>query len=215
MESVREFKRVMEREIAKGGCPLQLEKIEIKTTDYQKIITEEKLTEVLSYLLRVGKFKEYATKTVNDNVYMDRKGKQPVFIRTRSSIERNRLYGNMRRYVKKLTGDFDTPVYLETVQCFFTLPKEDMIKYRYTHEGEETYAFVLKDKYIKALYAHCLLMRKDAAVTTDVTGLDEQTEDIVTLDAVKDGLFQCLLMDDVTIVDEKICMNLYSIYRLN
>lgn len=122
---------------------------------------------------------------------------------------------NMRRYAKKLTGDFDTPVYLETVQCFFTLPKEDMIKYRYTHEGKETYAFVLKDKYIKALYAHCLLMRKDAAVTTDVTGLDEQTADIVTLDAVKDGLFQCLLMDDVTIVDEKICMNLYSIYRLN
>lgn len=215
MESMRKFNRVMEREIAKGGCPLRLEKVEIKTADYQKIATGEKLTEVLSYLLRIGKFKEYATKTVNDNVYMDRKGKQPVFIRTRSSIERNRLYGNMRRYAKKLTGNFDASVYLETVQCFFTLPKEDMIKYRYIHEGKETYAFVLKDKYIKALYAHCLLMRKDATVTTDVTGLDEQIVAIVRLDAVKDGLFQCLLMDDVTIVDEKICMNLYSIYLLN
>lgn len=106
MESVREFKRVTEREIAKGGCPLQLEKIEIKTTDYQKIITDEKLTEVLSYLLRVGKFKEYATKTVNDNVYMDRKGKQPVFIRTRSSIERNRLYGKYAKICKEIDRRF-------------------------------------------------------------------------------------------------------------
>lgn len=214
MESMREFNRVMEREIAKGDCPLRLEKIEIKTAEYKKIATEEKLTEVLSYLLRVGKFREYATKTVNDNVYMDRKGKQPVFIRTRSIIERNRLYGTIRRYGKTLAGDFDVPFYLETVQCFFSLPKEDMIKYRYTHEGKETYAFVLKDKYIKALYAHCLLSRKEAAVTADVTGLDELTAAIVTLDAVKNGLFQCLLMDDVTIVEEKICMNLYSIYLL-
>lgn len=44
MESMREFNRVMEREIAKGGCPLRLEKIEVKTAEYKKIATEEKLT---------------------------------------------------------------------------------------------------------------------------------------------------------------------------
>lgn len=215
MESMREFNRIMNREIAKGSCPLKLEKVVVQTEKYQKIATEEKLTEVMSYLLRVGKFKEYAMRTVNDNVYMDIKRKLPVFIRTRSIMERNRILGNIRRYVKTLTGDFRESVYLETTQCFFTLPKEDMLKYRYIHKGEETYAFVLTDKYIKALYAHCLTARKEAATTIITEGLDTLHRGIATLDTVKNGLFQCLLMDHVTLVEEKICMNLYSIYLLD
>lgn len=96
MESMREFNRIMDREIAKGSCPLKLEKVVVQTEKYQKIATEGKLTEVMSYLLRVGKFKEYAMRTVNDNVYMDIKRKLPVFIRTRSIMERNRILGNIR-----------------------------------------------------------------------------------------------------------------------
>ena len=52
MESLRDVKRVMEREIEKGSCPLQFEYLEFGEKPFQFIESEEKLNEVLSYLLR-------------------------------------------------------------------------------------------------------------------------------------------------------------------
>ena len=70
MESMRDINRVMEREIAKGSCPLKLNHIEFGNYSYQEITSKEKLLEVLSYLLRIGDFKQYAGKTILNNVYM-------------------------------------------------------------------------------------------------------------------------------------------------
>lgn len=56
MESMRDVNRVMEREIAKGSCPLKLEHIEFGDYSYQEITSVEKLLEVLAYLLRTGNF---------------------------------------------------------------------------------------------------------------------------------------------------------------
>ena len=53
MESMRDINRVMEREIAKGSCPLKLDHIEFGDYSYQEITSKEKLLEVLSYLLRI------------------------------------------------------------------------------------------------------------------------------------------------------------------
>lgn len=75
MESMRDINRVMEREIAKGSCPLKLDHIEFRDYSYQEITSKEKLLEVLSYLLRIGDFKQYAGKTILNNVYMDLRGK--------------------------------------------------------------------------------------------------------------------------------------------
>ncbi|MFR1017830.1 hypothetical protein [Clostridium fessum] len=63
MESMRDINRVMEREIAKGSSPLKLEHIEFGEYSYQEITSTEKLLEVLSYLLRIGDFSQYAGKT--------------------------------------------------------------------------------------------------------------------------------------------------------
>ena len=71
MESMRDINRVMEREIAKGSCPLKLDHIEFGDYSYQEITSKEKLLEVLSYLLRIGDFKQYAGETILNNVYMD------------------------------------------------------------------------------------------------------------------------------------------------
>ena len=68
MESMRDINRVMEREIAKGSCPLKLDHIEFGDYSYQEITSKEKLLEVLSYLLRIGDFKQYAGKTILNNV---------------------------------------------------------------------------------------------------------------------------------------------------
>ena len=98
MESMRDINRVMEREIAKGSCPLKLDHIEFGDYSYQEITSKEKLLEVLSYLLRIGDFKQYAGKTILNNVYMDLRGKKTIFKRTRTAIERNNIFATIRRY---------------------------------------------------------------------------------------------------------------------
>lgn len=98
MESMRDINRVMEREIAKGSCPLKLDHIEFGDYSYQEITSKEKLLEVLSYLLRIGDFKQYAGKTILNNVYMDLCGKKPVFKRTKTVMERNNIFATIRRY---------------------------------------------------------------------------------------------------------------------
>ena len=57
MESMRDTKRIMEREIKKGSTPLSFEQMEIDTNNYQEITSVEKLTQVLQYLHRVGNYK--------------------------------------------------------------------------------------------------------------------------------------------------------------
>ncbi len=78
MESMRDTKRIMEREIKKGSTPLQFERIELDATCYQEIASKEKLTEVLQYLHRVGEYKALAGKTIINNVYTFMRGKTPV-----------------------------------------------------------------------------------------------------------------------------------------
>ncbi|EOS45857.1 hypothetical protein V1226_13245 [Lachnospiraceae bacterium JLR.KK009] len=45
MESMRDIDRVMEREIAKGSCPLRFVRIEFGSSPYQEIVSREKLLE--------------------------------------------------------------------------------------------------------------------------------------------------------------------------
>lgn len=86
MESMRDTKRIMEREIKKGSTPLQFERIELDATCYQEIASKEKLTEVLQYLHRVGEYKALAGKTIINNVYTFMRGKTPDFTRARSVL---------------------------------------------------------------------------------------------------------------------------------
>ena len=92
MESMRDVDRVMEREAAKGSCPLRFVKIDFSDSPYQEIASREKLLEVLSYLLRTGDYGRFAGKGTGNNVYMDIKGKKAAFKRTRSFIDRNNIF---------------------------------------------------------------------------------------------------------------------------
>lgn len=44
-------------------------------------MSQEKLFEVLTYLLRIGDFKQYAGKTILNNVYMDLRWKEIIYLR--------------------------------------------------------------------------------------------------------------------------------------
>ena len=50
MESLRDVKRAMEREVKKGSCPLMFDRLEFSSKPFQMITLEEKLDEVLAYL---------------------------------------------------------------------------------------------------------------------------------------------------------------------
>lgn len=204
MESMRDVNRVMEREIKKGSSPLKLDHIEFGDYSYQEIMSQEKLFEVLTYLLRIGDFKQYAGKTILNNVYMDLRWKKPVFKRTKTIMERNNIFATIRRYVKKLKPQYNGDVYLEMVRCYFDISQENLEKCRYTYQGNETYAFLLSDKYIMALYTHCLVARKEAALQKmQIEGFTEKEYGMVSLVKVWDVLFQALLLDDIRLEDDK------------
>ena len=204
MESMRDINRVMEREIAKGSSPLKLDHIEFGDYSYQEITSEKKLEDVLSYLLRIRDFRQYAGKTILNNVYMDLRGRKPVFKRTRTAIERNNIFATIKRYAKKLNLQYNGDVYLEMVRCYFDISQENLEKCRYTYQGNETYAFLLSDKYIMALYTHCLVARKEAALQKmQIEGFTEKEYGMVSLVKVWDVLFQALLLDDIRLEDDK------------
>ena len=191
MESMRDVNRVMEREIKKGSSPLKLDHIEFGNYSYQEIMSQEKLFEVLTYLLRIGDFKQYAGKTILNNVYMDMQWKKPVFKRTKTAMERNNIFATIRRYV------------------------ENLEKCRYTYQGNETYAFLMSDKYIMALYTHCLVAIKEYAFdSVKSNGLSDMELSMVKLEGVREVLFQALLLDDVKFEDGKMYAELCTVYLL-
>lgn len=213
MESMRDIDRAMEREIAKGSCPLRFVKIDFGVSPYQQIASKEKLLEVLSYLLRTGDYGRFAGKGTGNNVYMDIKGRTPTFKRTRSFIDRNNIFVTIRRYGKKLKPDFDGHTYLETVQCIFELPEEEQEKYRVTYDGQETFAFPMSDKYILGLYTHCISARQTVVDIPDID-FSEKEQGIVRLEGVRDVLFQCLLFDNIKYGEGVLCADLCTIYCL-
>lgn len=201
MESMRDINRVMEREIAKGSFPLKLDHIEFRDYSYQEITSKEKLLEVLSYLLRIGDFKQYAGKTILNNVYMDLRGKKPIFKRTRTAIGRNNIFATIKRCAKKLKPEYNGDVYLE--------------KCRYTYQGNEIYAFLMSDKYIMALYTHCLVARKEAAIQgMQIEGITEKEYGMVRVENIGEVLFQALLLDNVRLNNAKMYAEFCTIYFL-
>ena len=171
------------------------------------------MEDVLSYLLRIRDFRQYAGKTILNNVYMDLRGRKPVFKRTRTAIERNNIFATIKRYAKKLKPQYNGDVYLETVRCYFDMSHENLEKCRYTYQGNETYAFLLSDKYIMALYTHCLVARKEAALQKmQIEGFTEKEYGMVRLESVGDVLFQTLMLDNIRLDDGRIYAEYISIY---
>ena len=85
-----------------------------------------------------------------------------------------------------------------------------------THDGQETYAFIMSNKYILGLFTYCEAARKSAAADGVEYGhLTEAEQKIVLLDGVGDVLFQALLLDDVEYGNGGLSANLYTIYCLN
>ena len=85
-----------------------------------------------------------------------------------------------------------------------------------THDRQETYAFIMSNKYILGLFTHCEVARKSVVPGGVEYGhLTEPEKRIVLLDGVRDVLFQALLLDDVEYAGNELSANLHTIYCLN
>lgn len=116
-------------------------------------------------------------------------------------------------YLKKLKPQYNGDVYLETVRCYFDISQENLEKCRYTYQGNETYAFLMSDKYIMALYTHCLVARKEVAMQgMQIEGFTEKECGMVKFENVRDVLFQVLLLDNVKLEDDKVYAELCTIF---
>ena len=90
----------------------------------------------------------------------------------------------------------------------FTISEEELEKCRYNYKGKDTYAFVMSDRYIMALYTYCLSARKAVALEDiELEGLSEAELSMVKLESVR----EVLLLDDVKFEDGKMYAELRSI----
>ncbi len=79
---------------------------------------------------------------------------------------------------------------METVRCYFDISQENLEKFRYTYQGNETYAFLMSDKYIMTLYTQCLVARKEAAMQDiQIEGFTEKEYGMVRMDNIEEALF--------------------------
>lgn len=213
MESLRDVKRKMERELAKGKItPLKLEKMKIFENDYKEISTYEQFKNVLNWLLRLSEYKT-GEATVLNNIYMNPVRGNNEFVRTRTAIERMQIFHKIERLVNKIDPAFDGDVRLETARCYFSLPEEWLDKCKMEYKGQETYGFLLSNPYILGLFTMCMSMRAEYALDRiDEIEADSIEKKFIILDGIREVVFDCLLLDDVELVDGLVVAKLYTIY---
>lgn len=212
MESLRDVRRKMQREIEKGrATPLKFEKIRLDEDYYKMITSPEHYKKILNWLFRLNEYRT-GEATVTNNVYMKAMAKEPEFTRTKSILERMNLSLDALRKTKKISPSFEGDCVLEEAVCCFSLTEEEKEKCRYSYNDNETYGFMMSNPYIMGLYCECESARADAAVNTEVDEDDSIYKKIIGLANIREVLFQCLLLDDVWEYDGMICAKLYTIY---
>ena len=139
----------------------------------------------------------------------------PDFTRARSIFDREKIYHQMLRQEKKLQPNYDGDCYIETATCIFSLPEDQWEKCRMQYKDEDTFGFVLSNKYILGLYKYCREARRDFATDQAKQGQDVSVK-VNQLMEMKDVrvLAHCLLLDDVKLDHKQISANLYTIVIL-
>lgn len=218
MESTRDVRRMIEKEIKKGSAPLIFERVEYQPDMLQEITSESKLKKVLSYLLRMGEYEELANDMTRNNVYTENHFiRGDSFLRRNNVMERNANYLNVMGYAKRCVPEYDKKTFVETVPCYFSFPAEELDKYRFEYKGIDTYAFPLSGKHIvNGLYLMSIMHRKAMAGTDepDYIELDEHRK-IYHLEEIRKVLFQCLLLDDMHLKNGLFEAKLHTVYLLN
>ncbi len=215
MESTRDVRRLIEKEIKKGSAPLTFDHMEYPENAVQEIASESKLKEVLAYLLRIAEYEELANDMTRNNVYTENNLLMgDSFHRRNNVMERNANYMNIILYAKRCDLQYNRKVFVETVNCYFAFPQDRLEEFRFIYEGKETYAFALSAKHIiKGLYLLSLMHRKALASEMAPDHIEfEEHRKIFHLTEIRKVLFQCLILDDIHPKDGLFEAKFYTVY---
>ena len=217
MESTRDARRMIEKEIKKGSAPLTFDHIDYRPDALHKIESESDFKRVLVYLFRIAEYENLANDMTRNNVYTEHHLiKGDSFHRRNNVMERNANYLNVITYAKRLKPEYEGKTYVETVSCFFSFPEDRLDQYRFIYEGIETYAFPLSGKHIiNGLYLLSIMNRKNLSSQDIPFYIEGEAEkQIYHLRDIRAVPFQCLLLDDMHPADGFFEAKLYTIYLL-
>ena len=217
MESTRDVRRLIDKEIKKGSAPMTFDRVEYKPDMVREILSESKLKDVLVYLLRIAEYEELANDMTRNNVYTENHliGGDS-FHRRNNVMERNANYLNIVGYAKRCSPEYDRKTFVEEVPCYFAFPGDELEKYRFEYKGNQTYAFPLSGKHIiNGLYLMSIIHLKALAMeqAPDFVELMEH-RNIFHLSDIRKVLFQCLLLDDMHYTENGFEAKLYTIYLM-
>lgn len=217
MESTRDARRLVDREIQKGSAPLVFDHLEYGRDALQEITSESKLKMVLAYLLRIAEFKDLAGGMTRNNVYTENRligGER--YHRLNNGHERNANYMSIMKNARQWVPEYGGKTFVETVSCFFSFPEEELEKYRFDYKGNATYAFPLSGRHIiNGLYLQGLISRKGLAGGEPPDDLRLPHEfQIYRLESIRKVLFQCLLLDDMHRAGGLFEAKMHTIYLL-
>lgn len=138
----------------------------------------------------------------------------PDITRTRSIFDREKIYHQMLRQEKKLQPNYDGDCYIETAKCIFSLPGDEWEKCRMRYKNQDTFGFVLSNKYILGLYKYCREARRDFAIDRAKQGLvvSVKANQFMKMNDVK-VLAQCLLLDDLKIDRKFVLAKMYTLLK--
>ena len=103
--------------------------------------------------------------------------------------------------------------YIEIAKCYFSLPEEEWENCRMRYNDEDTFGFVLSNKYILGLYKYCREARRKFATdrTKQETDVSVKVNQLMEMKDVR-VLTHCLLLDDVTLRNRNIEAKIYTIF---
>lgn len=212
MESLRNFRRKMEKEIKKGrAMPVKFEKLCLDRDSYEFINCLEDYSVLLNHMMRLDNFDGVVS--IN-NLYLKPMSKNIMFVRPRTEIERRNLSVEALRRKEKFNTRFDGDCVMERTKCYFTLPEADREKCKIVINDKEYYNLIMSDQYIMGLLCECESARADYAVNMKSQDNNILHNKIMGLSNINGVMFQCMLMDEAWEEDGMLCANLCTIYEI-
>lgn len=98
-------------------------------------------------------------------------------------------------------------------KCIFSLPEDEWEKCRMRYKDEDTFGFVLSNKYILGLYKYCREARRDFATDRAKQGQDVSVKGNQLMEMRDvEVLAHCLMLDNINVESNFIIVAMYTIF---
>ncbi len=100
MESRRDIKRAIEKEIKRGSAPVIYTGLRFEPDTYHLIPDEDKMNHVLDYLFRNGEFANLADEQIRSNIYLDSFMGMMNFRSAKNDLDKTALEATAKKHLE-------------------------------------------------------------------------------------------------------------------